>query len=169
MPPFLATPSGGRVSLLAASKCWKNRPLSTFVSSSSGQRSSISFVTLISRPVAFSSNHARLSSISYSYQQTRNNSRDSRQSPESFTRKEVAKSRHEKEQAGQKEKAEQKQMQDKGSETTAKGSKDRIDNSKKDDETKDDPRKKAVEGDIKTFRPARLPVVLCHGKNRTKE
>lgn len=37
---------------------------------------------------------------------------------------------------------------------------------KEDKEAKDDPRKEAVEDKqgLKTFRPARLPIVLCHGK-----
>lgn len=157
MPPLLVTPCSGRVSLLAANKLWTNRPLSTLVSLSSGPRSSIPFVTPIRRPVVLTSNHARVSSSFYSFQQIRHNSGDHRQSSESFSRKEVAKGRHEK------EKAEQKRMQDKESETTAKGSKDRIDDSKKGDGAKDDPRKKAVKEGIKTFRSARLPVVLCHG------
>ena len=81
-----------------------------------------------------------------------------------FSRHEAAKRRRQEEVEDKKGGDERARHVDKQKNTSRDRRSDR--KRKDDEEAKEDPRKEAVEGKqgLKTFRPARLPIVLCHGK-----
>ncbi|KAG0042740.1 hypothetical protein BGZ83_000123 [Gryganskiella cystojenkinii] len=157
MSLLIATSTTKRIPVLAPSNNRSCSRLLSFVTKPSqavfGPRSHQSFVSHSHCLVLLATNDS--GSNRYAYQQHRQKNTGNPETPDAFTRKEAAKRRLEKE--------DELKITP---EVSAKGSKDRIENdSKKSDHAEDNPRKEAVkekEG-IKTFRPARLPVVLCHG------